>query len=118
MSVSASSVQDNTFSFAKKTADAIKRAVGLDTPKKPEPQPAPPAGVIPAEKVNPVASANALAERCRLPTSTKSVKLSAMLTKRTSVSLEIPELPTSLTPSPLRKFLLPGIWMLKLLRPD
>ena len=42
MSVSVSSVQDNTFSFAKKTADAIKRAVGLDTPKKPEPQPAPP----------------------------------------------------------------------------
>ena len=73
MSVSASSVQDNTFSFAKKTADAIKRAVGLDTPKKPEPQPAPPAEAIPAEKVNPVASANALAERCRLYLSSSDV---------------------------------------------
>ena len=73
MSVSVSSVQDNTFSFAKKTADAIKRAVGLDTPKKPEPQPAPPAGAIPAEKVNPVASANALAERCRLYLSSSDV---------------------------------------------
>lgn len=73
MSVSASSVQDNTFSFAKKTADAIKRAVGLDTPKKPEPQPAPSAEAFPAEKVNPVASANALAERCRLYLSSSDV---------------------------------------------
>jgi RelA/SpoT family (p)ppGpp synthetase len=53
--------------FAKRTTNALKRAIGL----KPEPQPASAAAEssAPAEEVkpvNPVASANDLAERCRL----------------------------------------------------
>lgn len=75
MSAFVSSMQPNKVSFAQKTADAIKRAVGLDSPKKLAPQTPPSSGEdpTPIEKVNPVASANALAERCRLYLSSSDV---------------------------------------------
>ncbi len=62
------SQKSTTSSFAQKTADVFRRVVGIDTVSKPAPktEKTSDAPEFAAEKLNPVASANALAERCRL----------------------------------------------------
>ena len=69
-------------SYAQKAADLFMSAVGMKSAPKPEPK----EDVFAQEKLNPVASANLLAERCRhifqTVMSKRFVKHSGMQTRR------------------------------------